>query len=552
MNPSPQQNEAEVDVNPERVRAVVVDPRPDVVEAFAPLARAEQNALATEAWRIGVRALKNAYAQASEARLADIGKTLKDDLGAAMGAALEQHQERMTSELKRFLDPTDGEFSRRLEQFIAGDGELARRLAQFVAPTGSVLAETLAKQVGEQSVLFKKLSPTDSEGLIYALKDQMASVMADSKASVATAMDPLTPDSPVARFLAALRAELKKAENDRSAQIATALKALDANDPNSLLSNLARKTQETSRSLLTAMNPADPKSPLGLLQNRLTELLETHVKSSAEMLHASAKRQEFFEKEIREAVTRIEVQRATRRVTAQGGNDFEDVAAAVVQDYLKNAPVVCARISNVVGIRDRCKVGDLCVRFTDESLWAGTSIVFEFKHDASYHVDKALHELDVARANREASVGVFVMAQSHASSDFPAFARHGHNILVTFDLENPETTPRLEAAILLAVALASRKHAVQDTSSLDAVKDIENVLTEQLTRIEKMRSASEAIRKNNEAIRKELQKAEEDLKELSEHARESIALLSAGEDEDAERAEPIAFRRNGTSEAPAA
>jgi hypothetical protein len=196
----------------------------------------------------------------------------------------------------------------------------------------------------------------------------------------------------------------------------------------------------------------------------------------------------------------------------------------------------------VAGIRDTCRVGDFIVRFTDESAWAGASIVFECKHDQSYNVDKAIKELDVARANRDASVGVFVMAQSHASADFPAFSRVGHNILVSWDPDDAGAIHRLDAAVMLATMLASRKRQVTDHASTDAVRDIENLLANQAAHVERMRKASDGIRKHNDVIRKELDRAEIELKELVGKAQETLRALdlNAGS-EIAEREEPIEF-----------
>lgn len=60
----------------------------------------------------------------------------------------------------------------------------------------------------------------------------------------------------------------------------------------------------------------------------------------------------------------------------------------------------------------------------------GAGVVFEAKRDASYTAQKALEELDIARANRNAEAGVFVMARSHAPEGFPTFARFGNNVLL--------------------------------------------------------------------------------------------------------------------------
>ncbi len=534
--------EADVETADDTITATVRDQRPEFVEVFEALTPAQRAQLAVEAWAIGLRALRNARAEAQESQLSDIGEKLKVDLGDALATMVQLHQERVETALRRYFDPNDGELARRLESFIEDDGELPRLLQRFAAPDGGLIAETLALHVGEQSALLRSLSPTASDGIVQTLRTVCTTAVTDSQAAMQQALDPFRADSPVARFLLALRQELKKAESDRSEQMLTAFKALDANDPNSLLSNLARQSKTASDSLVSAMNPANDNSPLAHLRNSLTELLERHAKTSRDLLEEQRGRQTVFEKDLRETVARLETQRAANRNSPRGGIDFEDSALTAVRARLGTGPYVCVKTGNVAGIRDTCRVGDFIVRFTDESAWAGASVVFECKHDASYNVDKAIKELDIARANRDASVGVFVMAQTHASADFPEFSRVGHNILVCWDPDDASSTHRLHAAVMLAMALASRKQQVADHASADAVRDIETLLANQAAHVEKMRKASNGIRKNNEIIRKELDRAETELKDLIEKAQETLRALdlSAGS-ERAEREEPIAF-----------
>jgi hypothetical protein len=547
------QTDAQVDANSDRILATLTDRRADSIESFAVLTSEQQGQFAIDAWSIGMRALRTAHAQAQEARLSDIGKTLQEDLSSALSQMVRQHQDGVETTLKQYFDPEDGQLARRLERFTEDEGELARILARFVAPDGGMLADTLARSVGEQSILMKKLSPTDADGVVQTLKEVVTTALGQSQVAFQKSLDPLHQDSPTARFLHALRDELRKAESDRSQQMVTAFKALDAHDPKSLISNLARQTQQASTTLLNALNPADTKSPIALLRNSLTELLDQHMKTAGQLLEEQKQRQEQFETDIREAVVRLETQRSANRASPRGGTEFEDQVFAEVQARLAGGPYLCTSTGNVIGMREARKVGDFVVRFSDESAWAGASVVFEAKHDASYHLDKALKELDLARANRAADVGVFVMAASHAPADFPVFSRHGHNILVTWDPDDGLSVPRLHAAMMLALALASRKQQVKDSASIDAIRDIENILTDELTRIEKMRKASEAIRKHNEVVRKELDKAEGELNDLVGKARETLSALHIGaNDEGAERAEPITFHEGGDDTAESA
>src|SRR5438105_5167791 len=147
--------QAKVDATSDSVVAALTDSRPEAVEAFGFLTPEQQRQLALDIWGIGMRAVRSAHAQAREARLSDIGKTLKDELTEALTRMVEQHQDRVETSLRRYFDPNDGELSRRLELFIQDEGELSRLLTQFISPNGSVLADTLAKHVGEQSALLK-------------------------------------------------------------------------------------------------------------------------------------------------------------------------------------------------------------------------------------------------------------------------------------------------------------------------------------------------------------------------------------------------------------
>jgi hypothetical protein len=214
----------------DEVAVRIADCRPGSLTLFGDLSEDQGHQLATDAWAVGLRALANAYAQAQEVRLQDIGKALVDDIDRQLKAHVAGQQQTIAAVLGKFFDPTDGQVTQRLAAFVDDQGVLARLLEKYLAPQNSVLAQTLAREVGESSPLFRKLSPTDSEGLVKVLEAQLRSVMNDGHAELVRALDPLAEDGAVARFLKSLRDELKGADEDRAKQLASALNALDAND----------------------------------------------------------------------------------------------------------------------------------------------------------------------------------------------------------------------------------------------------------------------------------------------------------------------------------
>jgi hypothetical protein len=384
------------------------------------------------------------------------------------------------------------------------------------------------------------LSPTDSQGLVKVLEVQLRKVMEDGHAEVVRALDPLAEDGAVSRFLRSLRDELKGADEDRAKQLATVLGALNANDENSLINRLVRETNRARQAVLHAVNPDAPDSPMAIMRLTLTTLLKEHTQLQSNALRLQAERQEKFEKEVCEALARMDATRTAERRGPRGGLDFEDAVADFVSASVEGAPCVVEVTADTAGVRTRCKKGDLVVRFTDESVFAGSGVVFEAKRDASFTARRALGELDVARANREACAGVFVMARSHAPDGFPRFARFGQNVLIVWDETDPTSDAYLHAAVLLGLALATRRKRIGDPGNLAALQDIEGHIEDEIRRLDRMDKHNESIRKNSDGIGDEMRRARKQLELLVRKAKSTLVALNFEvQEEDLEKASPI-------------
>ena len=531
------------------VSAEIQDRRADTITLFEVLDAAQREQLAYDAWAIGLRALANAQARAEEARLQDIGGALIGDIDRQLKAHIEGQQQTIAAVLSRFFDPKDGQVTQRLAAFVDDQGVLARLLDKYLGPQNSVLMEALARQVGESSPLFKKLSPTEADGLVKILEGQLQVVMNQGHAELVRALDPLAEDGAVARFLRSLREELKGADRDRAQQLSAALAALDANDEDSLLSRLVRETHHARREVLAAVNPDAPDSPMAILKASLTKLLEEHAATQTEFAKQQEVRQTEFEKEVREALARIETKRSQDLKSTRGGLDFEDAVISFVRAATQGAPCVFDITGATAGV-GRCKKGDAVLRFTNESAFAGVGVVFEAKHDATYTVQRAIDELDAARKNRDAAAGVFVMARSHASDVFPGFARFGSNVLVTWDEQDPATDAYLHAAVFLGMALIMRNRTTGDAGDITALRDVEARIEGELSRLEKMKKHSDAIRKNIDGISDEIQKAQKALDLLLRKAQSTLRALKVElNDEGAERDSPISLPNTSFQEA---
>lgn len=522
------------------LRACVEDSRPDVIDVFGDLTPAQQDQLVLDSWSIGVRTLLNAHALAQQAKLQDIGQSLVADFRAQLDHQLAEQDKQVSAALRRYFDPEDGQINDRLRAFLDDDGVLVANLRRFVGADGSVLAETLARQVGESSPLFKMLSPTDSEGLVQVLKAKVDEVLERHRGEVEKALDPLQEDGAVARFLKSLRERLDATEKDREDQLAQVTAALDANDEDSLLSRMVREQRAAQVSLRNAMDPTLPDSPLGTVKRTLEDLLKSRLEAQQESLEKIQVSQQEFQKEIREAVARIETRRTENSRSAEGGRTFEAEVVEFARGITPTGVCTFEATGGTAGLRSRCKVGDAVVRFTDESAYSGSALVIEAKRDQSYSVPAALAELDAACDNRRADVGLFVMAKSHASDDFPGFARYGNKLLVIWDENDPMTDGVLHGAIVAGLGLAQRRQSKVDEGDINALADMEQCLVKELERFGRMDQSADGIEKRAGKIRDELRKGRKVLERVIADADSTLKALNVEvRDAEVEEASPI-------------
>ena len=530
----------QVQTNSDVVEVAVRDPRPDSVQTFAALSEPQQGQLAHDAWHVGLRALMNAHRQAEEARLSDIGKTLVEDVDEQLRAHADAQEKALVAALHRYFDAENGELGTRLRQFVGEDGAIVHLLDQHLGPRNSVLVETLMKHVGEQSPLFRRLSPTDSEGLVTVMGERMRQVLQQEHAAFQQALDPLQQDGAMGKLITRLRVELKQAEDDQAEQLKIALTALDTTKEDSLLNQFRRDTQRAREELLRAINPAVEGSPLAVISAKLTELLTEHAKSQQELLEDARKQNEAFQRDVRETILRIETRKREHQRSSRGGGVFEDGVAEFVQRQVGGQGFVVDTTGNVTGLRPNCKVGDIVISYPSEHAFVGCRVVLEAKRDKSYTVSKALEEIATARKNRDACAGIFVLAKSHAGPGFQTFARYGRDVLVVWDDEDPASDPYLQAALMVGLALAVRTKTNADEGDLQALQGIEQRLVKELDRLAKIRKSADRIKKEAENIEKEVGVGQLKVTKILDDAKKTLTALHVElRDEEAERLSPI-------------
>ena len=536
-----QELQGRVEVADGIIHASIEDRRPQSVGFFETF-RGDLDSVAQDIWRVGLGALSSAHAQMETAKLDDVATEMLQDLETALSKHTNEQKREVASLLETYFDSRDGKLPQRLDSLLKDDGELARLLRSHLSGEGSTLARSLAQQVGENSPLFKLLSPTDSQGFLSNLEKQIESVLDLQRQRLLDQLDPRVEGSAIQRMLVDLREAQERDNRDRNRQFDSAIKSLDANDETSPLSTLLRGVAEHNQRLLSAINPESTDSPMAAIRLSVTRLLETHAGELRERLEAAEVQRSRFEAEVRTALQKLESRRETNRRTPQGGREFEDAVVEMLHRIVPPGQYTVEATGTTTGAVTRRKIGDAVVTFGQETAFPGARIVFEAKQDSAYSVSKALDELEGARENRDACVGVLVLAQSHAPSNFPEFARCGRDVIVTWDDADPASDIRLRCAVELAMALAIRQREQASDADVALVSDMEKAIGKRLRRITVMKKAVKRVIENGQTLEGEVRELESDLGTWLAQTRKALTALQSS-DHDRDRGYPISFQQ---------
>jgi hypothetical protein len=240
---------------------------------------------------------------------------------------------------------------------------------------------------------------------------------------------------------------------------------------------------------------------------------------------------EVLEKLAQMVARKAEVDRSTRH-----GEDFEAAVFAFIEARSQKAGDVAACTGNTTGRIKNCKKGDAVVELGPEQAAAGARIVAEAKEDAAYSLANALAEIEEARKNRDAGVGLFVFSARTAPEGLEPFARYGEDVVVVWDVEDPRTDVVLVAGLSVAKALCARAKVRRDAEAAD-FEAMERAILE----IEKQTRGLDEITKSAETIRSGSDKILERARIMRDALAKQIALLG-------EKVEDLKTLLGGTAE----
>ena len=508
----------------------------------------ERNEFALTALRIGVLSLRAASGQIDAAGVKEAGDKLIADIRLLLAERASDLTNGIAASLTQYFDPASGLMTQRLESLLKKDGDLEYVLNQHLGSQDSVLAKTLASYLGEQSPVFKLLSPGDAQGIRAQVENTLTEALAEQRRQVLREFSLDSKESALSRLVLEMQALQGQLKSDFSGQAEKIRTEFSLDKPDSALSRLVTKVESAQQAIVDQFSSDNDAS----VMNRLSKLL---VNTSATIdknltlddeqsalsrlkreiqgaIDGLVRKNEDFHSEVRETLARLASRREEAARSTSHGAAFEDQLVGFVSAEAQGFGDIYRATGNTTGIIKNCKVGDCVVELGRESQAAEARIVWEAKEDRSYDLAKALKEADQARKNREAQVGVFVFSRKTAPEELSSFVRYGNDIVVVWDVEDAASDVFLKAAYSLARALTIRQKAATAKSG-EAVGKIDRAVRaveKQVGQLGDIGTWAETITNNGKKIVDRANKIREALIEEIEQLDENIAELKSDND----------------------
>ena len=522
---------------------LVVSDRETVAELIQRSDGRERDEYALAALRIGVLSLKHARGQIDADAVRLEGEKLLKDLKSALDGSRNEIHTNLTTSLKEYFDPSSGRFQERIERLIKQDGDLEKVLQRQVGSNGSVLVETLAEHIGKNSPLMKLLNPEEANGLVSSVRSTISSVIDEEQKRILGEFSLDNDQSALTRLVKELTEANGKLRDGLADDIGNVVQEFSLDREDSALSRLVKRVEEAQETitkefsldedgsalsrLSTVINDAKGSIDANLTLDSEGSALYRLKRELVDILHDQEQKAQTFQGDVKAALEGMKAQRKETARSTQHGNDFEATACEFIEKEVQKAGDIATRTGATTGLIKNCKVGDLVVELGADCVAAGEKFVVEAKEDAGYSVVKAFAELDSARKNRGASVGLFLFSAQTAPQGMDMLTRNGDDVLVVWDAQRIESDVVLRAGLSLAKALCVRKQRERDKneSNWDEVDAAVLAVEKEVTRLAKMKTWTETIQSHSGNILEEIRKMTNSLERQIAVLRESTEAL---------------------------
>lgn len=523
---------------------VVRDPE-TVSELWRQCDDESRNSYALSALRLGVLALRQASGIVDVSAIRGEGERLVSSVRELLSERSSQLLTGLSAALRQYFDPNDGQLPQRLERLVKREGELESMLVRHLSSDGSTIARTLAAHMGEQSPLLRMLSPNQSDGILKALTDVVTDALHQQRQHVMGQFSLDQADSALSRLVKLITDSNGKFRSELANDVTKVCVEFSLDNPDGALTRLVGQVEKAQRSiveqfsldnensalrrmssLLESTSAAvranltldDEKSPLACLRRELMHVLGEQNKTASAL-----------QNEIRSTLETFRVRRDEASRSTVHGGDFEQAVGSVLGHEVARTGDVFEHVGNNAGSKSRCKTGDYAITLGPESPAPDARIVFEAKADKSYTLGKALLELQEARENRLAQVGVFVFSADAAPEGLDPLSRFGSDIVVTWDRDDPSTDVYLKGALSVARALVVRNERALTKTSAD-VSEIESAvgrIAGHAKTLHEITTYASTVKNSGQKILEKTERVREDLEAQIERLLDHVGRLKS-------------------------
>lgn len=494
---------------------------PEVIEELlGHLDGRDRQEFALAALRMGVLAFRQARGQLDAQTVrGEVGRLL-DELERGLAQHRTTLHERLEQTLREYFDPQSGRFAERVDRLTREDGELATVLRREVSGDGSELVRSLGQHLGPESPLLRLMDPANAEGLLAGLSSLVNGELERQRERILGEFSLDNRQGSLTRLLAELRESHGELTGELGERIEEVMREFSLEDEDTALSRLVERVERAQQQITNEFSLDSETSALARLRRELMGVAEVQGERIARM-----------ERRVAAEMAALAARRAEIDRTTLHGDEFEDAVAAQLAQAASQLGDVFERTGTRVGQIKSCKKGDAVIRLGPDCEAAGARIVFEAKEDKSFNVPRALEELEVARKNRAAELGVFVFSRRTAPEQLGSMTRVGSDLLVVWDREDAASDVLLHAALSVCRALALRGARLAsdqvDFEALDrAIRDVEKQaagLDEIKRSAQTIESGAERILERVRKMSRNLAQAVEALDRGSESARRALS-----------------------------
>lgn len=490
---------------------------PETVAALVafPLGR-ERNRFVRTALRIGIIALNQAQSRIDADAVRKEGEHLIRTLDSKLEDYRRQAEAQMGEKLREYFDPSSGRFTERVERLVRQDGEIERVMRDQIQKAEATLTNTLAKHVGEDSPLIELLSPGEGNQFMEALRNRLHEVLTSQSEELLKEFSLDNPESALTRLARELTDRHGKLTDNLTEKIDDVVAEFSLDSDDSALSRLVSRVEQAQSRISAEFSLDGNDSALARMKRELTNVLQEHQNRTQE-----------FQQTVLTALEAMRVRKEEAARSTTHGREFQDAGFDFIQGAVQKQGDLAEDVGNTPGILPRNKKGDALITLGPDSAASGANIVVEFKEEKGYSLKSTMAEIDEARRNREASIGLFIHSSKTAPAGMESLARYGSDIVVVWDAEDESSDVYLKAALMLAKALAVRTTLERESHAADftAIEQSLTAIEKQVEALGEIRTWSNTIISNGGKIQKSAEKIEEALVGQTENLRVQVDHL---------------------------